>query len=81
MTILNKVIKQNTVIFISLAKEKEKRKLNTLINYTITYQITDVFPKDLSRGLLPIRDVHHQIDLVTGNCLPQLPHYKMCSKG
>ena len=40
-------------------------------------EFQDVFPKDLSDGLPPMRVIQHIIDFVLGSTLPNLPHYRL----
>lgn len=37
----------------------------------------EVFLDELPDELLPMRSIHHTIDLVLGASLPNLPHYQM----
>lgn len=43
-------------------------------------EFADMFPEELSEGLLPLWDIQHQIDLVLSSSLPKTPHYCMRTK-
>jgi len=43
----------------------------------IIIDFADVFPKDFSDQLPPMRNIQHAINLVPRATLPSLPHYRM----
>jgi hypothetical protein len=43
---------------------------------SLFHEFDDVFSEDTSSGIPPLRGIEHQIDLVLGASIPNLPAYK-----
>ncbi|KAI0501107.1 hypothetical protein KFK09_019325 [Dendrobium nobile] len=43
-------------------------------------QYSDIMPAELPIGLPPVRNVQHQVDLLPGASLPNMPHYRLNPK-
>ena len=43
---------------------------------SLLQEFEDVFPKEIPKGLLPIRGIKHQIDFVSGATIPNRPAYR-----
>jgi len=57
------------------AKEK-RQNIPEAINPLLA-SFEEILPDELSYTLPSMRDIQHQIDLVAGANLPNLPHYQM----
>ena len=68
------------LVFVLLGKESSKGSVVPEAVQSLLDEFANVFRNDLPEGLLPLRDIQHQIDLVLGSNLPNCPHYCMSSK-
>ena len=76
---LDKEIAKGPTLIVLVAREvtNDFREQIPSATVPILKEFADVFPKELSDNLPPMRDIQHAIDLVLGATLPNLPHYKM----
>ena len=63
-------------------EEKQTKPSTVTVNEDSTQtEFSDVFPKDLPRGLPPARDIDHRIELIPGAEPPHRAPYRMSSQG
>ena len=68
------------LVFVLLGKESSKGSVVPEAVQSLLDEFTNVFHNDLPKGLLPLRGIQHQINLVPGSNLPNRPHYRMSPK-
>ena len=68
------------LVFVLLGKESSKGSVVPEAMQSLLDEFANVFPSDLLEGLLPLRDIQHQIDLVLGSNLPNRPHHRTSPK-
>ena len=68
------------LVFVLLGNESSKDSVAPEAVQFLLDEFANVFPNDLLEGLLPLRDIQYQIDLVLGSNLPNHPHYRMSPK-
>jgi len=74
----HEMTKGNPIIFLT-AREVSKESVTSIPSEVIPVieKFIDVFPEDLSDQLLPMHDIQHATDLVSGASLLNLTHYRM----
>ena len=70
----------NQVLFVLVCKDvlispNEITSLPSVVS-SLLQDYEDVFPKEITAGLPPIRGIEHQIDLIPGAALPNRPPYR-----
>ena len=71
------IIAKTKRVYILLGKKSNSdSKIPEAVTY-ILEKFQDLFANELPHGLPPLRDIQHQIDLVSGSTLPNRPHYRM----
>lgn len=69
--------KDYKAILLVVAKERDHQYFVPNDLSSSLEEFSDVASEELPDGLPPLRDIQHQIDLMPGASLPNLPHYRM----
>nr|GMD27161.1 Zinc finger, CCHC-type [Ipomoea batatas] len=69
--------KEFKTILLVVAKERDSQYFVPDELSSLLKEFSEVAPEELPDGLPPLRDIQHQIDLIPGASLPNLPHYRM----
>ncbi|XP_073107194.1 uncharacterized protein [Elaeis guineensis] len=74
---VKRVLTNHEIIFVLVAKQVPSEEVSLPPQMKeILEEFTDVFPEELPKGLLPIKGIEHQIDLIPGFALPNRPAYR-----
>ena len=77
LTRFNEEMRDTGTFYVLIGKEISKRVVNPETAVYLVKEFGDVFPEELPKGLPPLRDIQHQIDLEPRAMLPNRPHYQM----
>ena len=74
---VKQVLTNHKIVFVLVAKQVSGEEVSLPPQMKeILEEFTDVFSKELPKGLPPIRGIEHQIDLIPGFALPNRPAYR-----
>ncbi|XP_073098863.1 uncharacterized protein [Elaeis guineensis] len=74
---VKRVLTNHEIIFVLVAKQVLSEEVSLPPQMKeILEEFTDVFLKELPKGLPPIRGIEHQIDFIPGFALPNRPAYR-----
>ncbi|KAL5764000.1 hypothetical protein ACOSQ2_016594 [Xanthoceras sorbifolium] len=70
-------VKESETMYVLVGKETTADLEVPKAAAPLTLEFSDVFLEELPKGLPPLRDIQHHIDLEPGAVLPNKPHYQM----
>ena len=76
---IEKSLHEGSTCYALVAREADRNSEEQIPEHIkpILDEFSETLPQDLLGELYPLRDIQHAIDLVPGETLPNLPHYKM----
>ncbi|KAI0495130.1 hypothetical protein KFK09_025277 [Dendrobium nobile] len=69
------------ILALIVKEQVAKEEINIPVTVkALLEQYADVGPNELPAELPPLRHIQHNIDLIPGAIIPNLPHYRLCPK-